>query len=93
MITIHFSPIESLPDVVIKPQGPVSKAFLDRGITTFHQAAYYVKNMPYGYNKSADDAMILFNDGFVPVLPSTALWLDLQKSWSCQFTAAKVCIH
>ncbi len=64
MITIHFSPVEILPDTAIKPRGLVSDAFLSRGITTFHQAAYYVKHLPYGYNSSSDNAMILLDDGF-----------------------------
>jgi hypothetical protein len=64
MITIHFSPIEALPNAVIKPLGLVSDAFLSRGVTTFHQAAYHVKQLPYGYNSSSENAMILFDDGF-----------------------------
>lgn len=64
MITIHFSPVEALPNATIQPQGLVSKAFLDRGVTTFHQAAYYVNRLPYGYNSSSDNTMILLDDGF-----------------------------
>ena len=64
MITIHFSPIETLPNTAIKPHGLVSNAFLSRGVTTFRQAAYYVNHLPYGYNSSSDNAMILFDDGF-----------------------------
>jgi hypothetical protein len=64
MITIHFSPIETLPDTAIKPHGLVANAFLSRGVTTFHQATYYVKHLPYGYNSSSNNAMILFDDGF-----------------------------
>lgn len=64
MITIHFSRIEFLPDAVLRRQGPVSRAFLDRGVTTFHQAAYYVNRLPYGENSSSGNAMILFEDGF-----------------------------
>src|SRR5271169_1486427 len=64
MITIHFSPIEALPNAVIQPKGLVSKTFLGRGVTTFHQAAYYAGRLPYGHNRSSSDAMILFKDGF-----------------------------
>lgn len=63
MITIHFSPTEALPDAVIQPKGLVSKAFLGRGVTTFRQAAYYVGRLPYGHNRSSNEAMILFKDG------------------------------
>ena len=64
MKTIRFSPIEALPNTVIQLQGLVSKAFLGLGVTTFHQAAYYVNRLPYGDNSSSDNAMILFEDGF-----------------------------
>jgi hypothetical protein len=64
MITIHFSPIEALPNTEIQPKGPVSESFLARGITTFHQAAYYVNRLPYGINKSSENVLILFEDGF-----------------------------
>lgn len=64
MITIHFSPIESLPNAVIEPKGLVSKAFLSRDISSFHHAAHYVHRVPYGPNSSSDDSMILFHDGF-----------------------------
>lgn len=64
MITIHFSPIDTLPDTTIQPQGVVSKAFIDRGVKTFREASYYVNCLPYGYNSSSDNAMILFEDGF-----------------------------
>lgn len=64
MITIRFSPIDALPNAVIHPKGLVSRAFLGRGATTFHQAAYYVGRLPYGSNSSSDNAMILLEDGF-----------------------------
>lgn len=64
MITINFSPIATLPNAAIQPQGVVSKAFIDRGVKTFHEASYYVNSLPYGYNSSSGNAMILFEDGF-----------------------------
>ncbi len=64
MITIHFSPIEVLPNKLLQSKGLVSRTFLDRGLTTLPQAANYVKHLPYGRNQSAEDAMILFQDGF-----------------------------
>jgi len=64
VITIRFAPIETLPAIPIRPKGIVSKAFLSRGLATLPQAANYVKRLPYGRNRSAEDAMILFQDGF-----------------------------
>ena len=64
MITIQFAPIEALPNEPIKPLGKVSDAFLDRKVTTLHQAAHFVNQMPYGSNSSTDDALILFTEGF-----------------------------
>jgi hypothetical protein len=79
MIHIHFSSVGSLPEAVISSQGLVSEAFLHRGVTTFQQAAYYVKNLPYGYNNSADDAMIIFEDGFGTCLTKHGLVARLAK--------------
>ena len=64
MITVNFAPIATLPNAAIQPQGVVSKAFIDRGVKTFHEASYYVNGLPYGYNSSSSNAMILFEDGF-----------------------------
>ena len=64
MIHIHFSSIETLPNAAIQPQGVVSKAFINHGVKTFREASYYVQGLPYGYNRSSDHAMILFEDGF-----------------------------
>lgn len=63
MITIHFSPLEALPNAEINSEGPVSKAFLGCGMTTFHQAACYVMHLPYGANSSSDNATVLFEEG------------------------------
>jgi hypothetical protein len=64
MISIHFSPIEILPNAVIQPQGIVSNAFIEHDVKTFHEASYYVNSLPYGHNSSTDNAMILFDNGF-----------------------------
>jgi hypothetical protein len=39
-----------LPDFNIHECGPVSHQFLNRGIHRFHQAAEYIKNLPYRRN-------------------------------------------
>jgi hypothetical protein len=64
MIKIKFSPIECLPEVNISDKGPVSKSFLNIGIKTFQDAAYYVNRLPYGVNLSSENAMIIFSDAF-----------------------------
>ena len=64
MIHIDVSPIAALPSTVIHRQGPVCEAFLDRGASTVHQAAEFVNRLPYGNNRSSENAMILFADGF-----------------------------
>ncbi len=73
MITIHFSPIETLPNAVIQPKGVVSNAFIGRGLKTFRDAAYYVNRLPYGHNSSSGNAMILFDDGFGTCFPKHGL--------------------
>ena len=42
--------------------GPVSKMFIDLGITRFLEACRYVLELPYGYNSNSDDLMILFKE-------------------------------
>ncbi len=64
MITIKFSEIDLLPNAILHSKGEVSRAFLDIGITTFHQAAKYIHQLPYGYNDTSENSIILFKDGF-----------------------------
>ncbi len=42
--------------------GPVSKMFIDLGITRLQEACRYVHELPYGYNSNSDDLMILFKE-------------------------------
>jgi len=42
--------------------GPVSKMFIDLGITFLQDACRYVHELPYGYNSKSDDLMILFKE-------------------------------
>ncbi len=51
---------ENLPDVEIKPNGEISKIFLELGITTFKDACNYVHNIEYGYNTTYKNKLILF---------------------------------
>jgi hypothetical protein len=50
------------PDKQLADAGPVSKTFLDRGITNLQQACRYVHELPYGYNSNRDELMILFKE-------------------------------
>lgn len=50
------------PNAVIKTAGPVSDKFLSLGINGFIDACRYVHELPYGYNSSRDDLMILFKE-------------------------------
>ncbi|MFW9940804.1 MAG: hypothetical protein ACFFFT_07175 [Candidatus Thorarchaeota archaeon] len=53
---------ENLPNAEIKPNGEISKIFLELGITTFKEACHYVHNMEYGYNTTYKDKLILFTE-------------------------------
>jgi hypothetical protein len=50
------------PDKRIAEDGPISKVFVDLGITSFLEACRYVHELPYGYNSNRDDLMILFTE-------------------------------
>ncbi|MEM8832265.1 MAG: hypothetical protein AAGE96_23380 [Cyanobacteria bacterium P01_G01_bin.19] len=55
-----MNPIEVLPNPAIDSAGIVSQQFRQLDLTTFHQACYWVKNLPYGSNSSNDDSSIIF---------------------------------
>jgi hypothetical protein len=50
------------PDKRIEGEGPVTKAFLELGIQSLHEACRYVHELPYSYNSDRDDLMILFKE-------------------------------
>jgi len=50
------------PDSRIMEDGPVSKMFIDLGITSMLEACRHVHALPYGYNSNSDDLMILFKE-------------------------------
>ncbi len=52
------------PNPTIVEKGIVSKKFLNLKIKNFWNACIYVHNLPYGYNSTPDDIMILFKEGF-----------------------------
>ncbi len=59
-----MDPIERLPDTELIDAGPVSRRFLAEGLKRFSTACHYVHRMPYGYNSSKDDPLILLREGF-----------------------------
>ena len=50
------------PDKCITEDNPISKTFIALGITSLQAACRYVHELPYGYNSSSDDLMILFKE-------------------------------
>jgi hypothetical protein len=54
--------IDAFPDVPITDRGPISQMFLARGWTTFGEACRQVHRMPYGYNTTREDPLILFRE-------------------------------
>ena len=56
-------PIGILPDKDIFDAGPVSRRFQAEGMRTFLAACRHVHQMPYGYNRSKEEPLILFTSG------------------------------
>lgn len=56
-------PIETLPNVTLQPCGLISEQYLQQGLTTFHAACHWTKELPYGANSNNEDSMILFEEG------------------------------
>lgn len=54
--------IDAFPDATITDRGPIAKTFLARGLTTFLPACRQVHQMPYGYNTTREDPLILFRE-------------------------------
>jgi hypothetical protein len=62
-LRLELAPIDALPDAGILPGSAIREAFLERGLTTFHQACGWVKRLPYGPNPAGDHELALFDDG------------------------------
>jgi hypothetical protein len=54
--------IMALPDCIVQDRGDVSRAFMAKGITTFSDACFYVKSLPYRRNENKEDVFAVFND-------------------------------
>ncbi len=55
--------IQEIPDFTILPSSRIGAAFLAAGIGSFHQAAQFVRRLPYGRNTDKDDPLAVFTDG------------------------------
>ena len=53
-----------LPNPIIREKGLISKAFISLNIKSFHDACQYVHDVPFGYNSTREDILILFKEGY-----------------------------
>ncbi len=49
-------------DFAITSTNPISQEFIKRNILTFNQAAFFVRNLPYGRNENKKDLTTVFSD-------------------------------
>lgn len=61
-MTINKPYVGELPDFTIKDNGPVSKAFIEKGIHRFHKAIAFVKAIPYGRNSSKSNLITVLDE-------------------------------
>lgn len=52
------------PNPSITNKGIISNTFINLGINTFWDACKYVHEVPYGYNSTTEDILILFKEKF-----------------------------
>lgn len=52
------------PNPAIDKQGVISENFINLGIKTFWEACVYVHELPYGYNSTTDDILIIFKERY-----------------------------
>ena len=53
-----------LPNSMIEKKGIISEKFTSLKIKNFWDACSYVHDLPYGYNSTTDDILILFKEGY-----------------------------
>ena len=53
-----------LPNPLIQKKGIISEKFISLRIKNFWEACVYVHDIPYGYNSTTDDILILFKEGY-----------------------------
>ena len=59
-----MNPYTVLPNPVITRKGVISEKFISLNIKTFWDACSYVHELPYGYNSTRNDILILFKEGY-----------------------------
>jgi hypothetical protein len=52
-----------LPDIVLQPARPISRALIVRGIQDFRAAGRYLHQLPYGRNTSRSDFRLVLSEG------------------------------
>jgi hypothetical protein len=52
------------PNPVIRKKGIISEQFVNLNIKSFWNACKYVYELPYGYNSTTEDILILFKEGY-----------------------------
>jgi len=52
------------PNQTISKKGIISEKFISQKINKFWDACSYVHGLPYGYNSTTDDILILFKEGY-----------------------------
>ena len=52
------------PNVPLQRKGIISEKFISLGIKSFWDACKYVHELPYGYNSTTGDILILFKEGY-----------------------------
>lgn len=60
MTILKMHPITVLPNITLKLNGPVSQAYREQGVKTFHAACQWTQDLPYGHNSNNEDSLILF---------------------------------
>lgn len=51
-----------IPDFRLKSCGPVSEAFIEKGILSFKEAMHFVKQLPYHRNADKNDSLIVLKE-------------------------------
>ena len=52
------------PNSLIHKKGIISEKFIDLKIKNFWDACVYIHDIPYGYNSTIDDILIVFKEGY-----------------------------
>src|SRR5215472_5023270 len=56
---VEFLTAEALPAAQLRGSGPTTSAFIERGVSTFRDAARFVAALPYGRNSNRSDQLMV----------------------------------